>query len=438
MLFDTLLPPEWQWEPLDLRFRITKKPRGLTLVDDVKIPFIPMEAIPAGGREVQRCELRLPAEIASGNYFERGDILLPKITPSFENLKQGLANDIPGQFGIGSTELIPIQPRDRTDALANQRYLFFYLLHPEVRSTVAAKMEGSTGRQRVPETVIRNLPVPIPPPAEQRKIAAILLRVQQAISIEERLVAVSHELKQTTMQRILTCGLHRNTVSPTANDVVPPGWCTQRLDECCDVVSSSMSYTDFASLLNRSTLGETNAMGLKVSDMNRPGNEIRISSAAVIRNIPANATRKMVPPDTVIFPKRGAAIATNKKRLTTTWTVLDPNLIGVRVRSGISTGFLYHWFQRFDLKTITEPGPTPQLNKKNLVPVIICAPQNPDEQLEIVTILDALDRRVLLHTRKVASLIELFTALLDSLVTGRIRVTDLVVDELAPNAAEGV
>ena len=69
-------------------------------------------------------------------------------------------------------------------------------------------------------------------------------------------------------------------------------------------------------------------MGVKVSDMNLPGNESRFVTANQVKRLPvALARRKLIPPNTVVFPKRGAAIATNKKRLTTRWTVLDPNLI---------------------------------------------------------------------------------------------------------------
>lgn len=66
---------------------------------------------------------------------------------------------------------------------------------------------------------------------------------------------------------------------------------------------------------------------------------------------------------TIVFPKRGAAIATNKKRLTDTWSVFDPNVIGVVPGGSINPRFLFQWFQFFDLKGITESGPTPQLNK---------------------------------------------------------------------------
>src|ERR1700757_1745697 len=116
----------------------------------------------------------------------------------------------------------------------------------------------------------------------------------------------------------------------------PASWKPTTLGICCDIVSSSMSYADFLRAPPSFDRGAVSCMAVKVSDMNLPGNEVTFVTANATKRLPtAIATRKLVPPNTVVFPKRGAAIATNKKRLTTTWTVLDPNLIGVRAKEGV-------------------------------------------------------------------------------------------------------
>jgi type I restriction enzyme S subunit len=83
----------------------------------------------------------------------------------------------------------------------------------------------------------------------------------------------------------------------------------------------------------------------------------------------------------------------------------------------------------FDLRAITELGPTPQLNKKNLLPISIPVPSSLDEQRESVAILDAIDRKVDLQLRQRGALAELFKALLHKLMTGEIRVADLDLSE---------
>jgi type I restriction enzyme S subunit len=133
----------------------------------------------------------------------------------------------------------------------------------------------------------------------------------------------------------------------------------------------------------------------------------------------------MIPPDSVVFPKRGAAIATNKKRLTTMWTVLDPNLIAVRPHADLNSMFFYHWTERFDLRTITDPGCTPQLNKKDLIPVLVPVPASIEEQRDIATALNCVGEKIGIHHRKCGVLRDLFRTLLRQLMTAQIRVLDL-------------
>src|SRR4051812_28078030 len=89
-------------------------------------------------------------------------------------------------------------------------------------------------------------------------------------------------------------------------------WEVTSLGTCCDVVTSSMSYTEFLHLTKVVDGGCVECMGVKVSDMNLPGNETAFTTANVVRRLPVTvAARKLVPPNTTVFPKRGAAIATN-------------------------------------------------------------------------------------------------------------------------------
>ncbi len=93
--------------------------------------------------------------------------------------------------------------------------------------------------------------------------------------------------------------------------------------------------------------------------------------------------------------------AISGKRLGLT-DVEGDNLIGVRCQEGVDPQFLYHWSLTFDLRKITDPGPTPQLNKKDLVPVLMPVPR------DIAKALDAVDYKFDSHRRKHATLSALF------------------------------
>lgn len=272
---------------------------------------------------------------------------------------------------------------------------------------------------------------------EQKAIAAVLRQTESALSEQSQFLETLQELKRATMTHLFTRGLRGEAQKETEIGLLPESWLVARLDAIAKTVSTRMAYSELEDTEAVQENG-VRVLGIKVSDMNRDGNETVLTSAALERALDATlAERRCAPPGTIVFPKRGAAIATNKKRCTSTWSVFDPNIIGVVPGASINAGFLFYWFQLFDLRTITEPGPTPQLNKKHLDPLQIPVPQTADEQREIVAILDALDRKIALHRQKRAVLEELFQSLLHKLMTGDIRVGDLDLSALLP-ATEGV
>jgi len=164
------------------------------------LPFIPMSLIPEGGITINRWELKSPEEIRSGLIILEGDFLFAKITPCLENGKQGIVKNIPGGWGYATTEVLPIRPKE---GLLTE-YLALYTLQPELRNELASKMEGTTGRQRLPKSVLLSLPIPLPPLAEQREIARILQAVDRRIAAEEAWREALDALFHTLLHHLMT------------------------------------------------------------------------------------------------------------------------------------------------------------------------------------------------------------------------------------------
>jgi restriction endonuclease S subunit len=321
--------------------------------------------------------------------------------------------------------LVRIQ-RDDVD----NRFLSYSISTPEIVDWLNRHAAGVV-MPNLNNTVLHQLPIVLAPLSEQQKIAAVLGEVQRAMEQQERLIALVAELKKALLRQLFTHGLRGEMQVETEIGLMPESWTATPLGECCHVLSGSLSYTDFLNLPSAEPEDGVECMGVKVSDMNLQGNESRFVRATVQKRLPvAFAQKKLVPTDAVVFPKRGAAIATNKKRLTTTWTVLDPNLIAVRPKSSIDSHFLFYWTQTFDLKRITDPGPTPQLNKKDLTPLLIPVPPDIKEQQEIAAAISSIDAKIDLHRHRQASLSDLFRTLLHQLMTAQIRVHDLDLAEL--------
>ena len=164
----------------------------------------------------------------------------------------------------------------------------------------------------------------------------------------------------------------------------------------------------------------------KVSDMNRPGNEREIASSAntvsleVARSLGAQVFER----DTIIFPKVGGALLTNKRRLLVRETCIDNNLMGCVVR-GANAAFTFRMLRWLDLARMAKPGPVPALSEGDVREIRVTIPHLP-EQTAIVRFLDHADRRIRRYIRSKQKLIELLEeqkqVIVHQAVTGQIDV----------------
>ncbi len=195
------IPESWETKFLGEVVTFTKKPRDLRYSEYNEIPFVPMELIPIAKLFSEEFMLKTNDQLKSGTYFETGDILLPKITPSFENGKQCIITEMPTQFGIATTEVIPIR---EMEGVTDISYLFYYLLLPNVRASLAGKMDGSTGRQRLRKEALVNLEIPLPPLPEQRAIANVFRAIDEKTAALEKEVEHIDELFHVMLEELMT------------------------------------------------------------------------------------------------------------------------------------------------------------------------------------------------------------------------------------------
>lgn len=75
------------------------------------------------------------------------------------------------------------------------------------------------------------LPIPVPRPSEQQKIASVLGLVQRAIEEQERLLALTNELKKTLLHKLFTVGLRGETQKQTEIGPVPGSWEVRKIGD---------------------------------------------------------------------------------------------------------------------------------------------------------------------------------------------------------------
>ena len=166
------------------------------------IPFIPMSFIPDDNLFIEQWEIRKLTEVRSGVLVQRGDLLLAKITPSLENGKQGILKNLPSEWGYATTEVFPIWT-DKKDLL-EIIFLAYYLKYPKIRNNLASKMEGTTGRRRLPKHVLTSLPIPLPPLPEQKQIAHILRSVDEKIEAERKRLEALDKVFKALLNDLMT------------------------------------------------------------------------------------------------------------------------------------------------------------------------------------------------------------------------------------------
>lgn len=163
------------------------------------VSFLSMSEVDVDGRTGSGT-LRPFGEVSKGyTLFERGDVLVAKITPCFENGKIAQAATT-SDVAAGSTEFHVVRP---VPGVADPRYILHFLRHPHVRSAGERRMTGSGGQRRVPEAFLRDLQVLLPPIEEQRRIAAVLDHADHLRSVNQTADDLAKSFSEAAVQDVL-------------------------------------------------------------------------------------------------------------------------------------------------------------------------------------------------------------------------------------------
>lgn len=260
----------------------------------------------------------------------------------------------------------------------DQRFLHLQLL-PRVLEFRAGSVGSAQGV--ISSKDLAAIEVMLPPLVEQFRIVAAL---EEHLSDLDAAVA-GLERTRTNVDRY-RASLVRAAISgrlSSANGLRGETWREAPLGDLADVVSGQTPKG--VEERARST-GEI--PWIKVGDMNLEGNEREMARArAWLSEADARSLRVHVrPAGTIIFPKRGGAIATNKKRVLSRPAVFDLNTMGLVPRPGLGA-WLWWWFQSVDLARLSDGSNVPQINHGDVAPLRVAVPPA-DERSRLVSILE--------------------------------------------------
>jgi type I restriction enzyme, S subunit len=245
------------------------------------------------------------------------------------------------------------------ESIVDRRYLVRALRAPDVTQHFARCAGGTSGSMtNITQDNIRTAPLYLPPLREQRRIAAILDQADALRAKRREALAQLDSLTQSIFFEMFGD-------PPTSST----RWPVSRLDSLAEFFAGNSLPVGVP--FERQQGG---CFLMKVSDMNLLENE-RFVTRCQSWTDAVGARSATCPAGSVVVPKRGGAIGTNKKRITTRPTILDPNLMAIAPRnSRLNLSYLYQWFIRFDLSSIASGSSVPQLNKQDLAPLSIQVP----------------------------------------------------------------
>jgi type I restriction enzyme S subunit len=295
------------------------------------------------------------------------------------------------------------------------------------------RLERAAVKTTVPilnKTNFETFEIAVPPLPEQRKIAAVLGLVQRAIEQQERLIALTTQLKKTLLHKLFTEGLRGEPQKQTEIGPVPKSWEVVLLKDC------SVVQTGVAKGRKLDGKDTVTLPYLRVANVQAGFLDLREMKTITIHA--KEKSRYLLQNGDVVLTEGGDFDKLGRGFI---WTgeiddsVHQNHIFAVRVhRSRLLPEFFAHLSQspygkKYFLSVAHKTTNLACINTTKLkgFPVLI---PTAEEQREIVDILEAVDAQVSAHQRKWQSLSDLFRTLLHQLMTAQIRVHDLDLDEI--------
>lgn len=193
-----IIPQEWEVKTLGNIAEINPSKGKIT---SKVVTFLAMSDISEQGGVINENILPIDSIKPGLTPFRKGDVIIAKITPCFENGKGALLDKITKDDGFGSTEFHVIRCQQ------DNKFVYYHTQSYAFRKRLESQMTGSAGQKRVPADSVAAYKIAVPPLAEQRKIAEVLGVWDEAIEKQARLIEKLALRKRALMQRLLSAKL---------------------------------------------------------------------------------------------------------------------------------------------------------------------------------------------------------------------------------------
>ncbi|KXS52562.1 restriction endonuclease subunit S [Marinobacter persicus] len=284
-------------------------------------------------------------------------------------------------------------------------------------------VQGS-GQPNLSGQLIKNLNLPIPPLPEQQKIAAILSSVDDVIEKTRAQIDKLKDLKTGMMQELLTKGIGSGGVPhtefkespvgkiPASWDVVAISECTTRFYQGINTVADKISYTDKGTPI--------------IQAKHMTSGQLNLDDTRSVGEADYKKYKSKFQPqkNDILFSNIGtigkSVIIDKEEQFLIAW-----NVFLMRIEKNVTPKYMHYILQYLDwLKfydDLMTGNATKFVNKSALGSILIRVPPK-EEQKTITLSIDSIDKKLSADGNKLQALTKLKKALMQDLLTGRVRV----------------
>ncbi|MDZ8032684.1 restriction endonuclease subunit S [Nostoc sp. DedSLP04] len=268
-------------------------------------------------------------------------------------------------------------------------FLVNYLRRDTVRKILISK-SGKVGVTNINQANLQSLPIIIPPLPEQKTIAHTLRTIQKAKETRQRELELERERKAALMQYLFTHGTGNEPRKQTEIGEIPESWIVSRFDSLC-VLQRGFDIT---------------------KKEQKPGKIPVISSGGI------SSYHNLV-------KVNGPGVIIGRKGTLGTVYYVDcdywphDTTLWVKEFNENNPLFIAYLLYFLNLKRFDSGASNPTLNRNTVHAMTIAYPKK-EEQQEIAAILKACDRKIQALEKELTLIDELFHAMLEQLMTGKI------------------
>jgi type I restriction enzyme S subunit len=374
-----------------------------------------------------------PADLNGGKYVETAHKRLTRA--GFEDCR-GLPKDTVLVGCIGNVGKLGMVPDDCSATnqqinaiICNAKHdphFIYYRLYKD-----RGRLESTAVKTTVPilnKTNFESFEIVVPTLTEQRKIAAVLGLVQRAIEQQERVIALTTELKKALLQKLFTEGLRSEPQKQTEIGPVPASWEIATVGRVAQVKGGKRlpkgdKFADGPTPFPYIRVTDFSEFGVDMSDLKylRPDTHVGIKRYTISTNdIYISIAGSIGMTGMIPAELEGANLTENAAKLVITTPDIDTRFLMYFLGSDTAQS---------EIRSQTVKNAQPKLALARVASLKLPIPAI-EEQREITAILDTLGEKQRLTKQKKKSLEHLFRTLLHQLMTAQIRVDNLDLDEI--------